>query len=176
MTARAPRASSVAVTLAVALGGCQCNDTSAPATAGSSASAASSPQGRHPVKLLHPDAGPPPPGPKLAALTIAELQPYLPQLGDALVPLGMSPDGKQVRGAYCVQATDARAAADQIAADLTASGWAGAASRGEPPTTGVSADRDGLHFSVVIRGVDVAACPQAQHRFAANVTAFRLSG
>lgn len=112
---------------------------------------------------------------RLAPLTVDAVQPYLPAIGDAIVPLGLAPDGKQLRGAYCVSAADARAAADQIAGDSTVAGWSGVAARGEPPITGVSADRDGLHFSVVIRGGDAVACAQAQHRYAANATIFRLT-
>ena len=54
---------------------------------------------------------------RLAPLTVDAVQPYLPAIGDAIVPLGLAPDGKQLRGAYCVSAADARAAADQIAGD-----------------------------------------------------------
>jgi len=130
-----------------------------------------------------PEAAPRPPRADAAVRAKVAMQPVtldsiaslLPAPGDVLVPLTLTPDGTQAHLAWCVAAPDAKAAAATIADALDKAGWTGAAARPQTAAATVSADRDGFHLSIVVRGSAAIACAQDKGKVAANATIFHLA-
>jgi hypothetical protein len=144
--------------------GCHCSDASEPAPA---------PPPPKPAPIV---ARPAPRKLDMQPVTVDTVQAILPAVpGDVLVPLALSPDGKQAHVAWCVPAADAHAAATLIADAMTKAGWTGASARGQAQTSGVSGDRDGFHLTVVVRGAQTPSCPMDQGKLAANATLFHAA-
>lgn len=93
--------------------------------------------------------------------------------GDVMLAAKATADGRQVHGTWCLPGSAADAVVHDLAATLTAGGWASVSTRGDATKAGVSAERDGYRLSYVVSASSAATCRAPGHYFA-SATMFRL--
>ncbi len=72
----------------------------------------------------------------------------------------------------CLAAPDFASALAQLTAALATAGYGGITTRGESPTAGITAERDGLRVGVVLAALPAGPCAEPGH-YRATVTLHR---
>ena len=107
-------------------------------------------------------------------ITAEDAAAAMPKLtGDVMIAAKATADGRQVHGTWCLPGTAADAVVHDLAATLTAAGWADVTTRGDATKAGVSAERDGYRLSYVVSASSAATCRAPGH-YLASATMFRL--
>ena len=97
------------------------------------------------------------------ALDILELFLDRPSLtAPQIIGLKQTSDQQQVHGTWCIDGTSADDVAKQIGHSLAQAKYTGLSIRGDAKKAGVSGDRDGIRFSMVVSASSAAVC--APHR------------
>jgi hypothetical protein len=106
-----------------------------------------------------------------APLTVEDAAKAMPPL-DAreLVPPALSPNGRQVRFSYCVDAEDIDTAARALVANLSSASWGKIASRapdGAAQTArhGIAAEKGDLRLSITVQAVRRSGCDASVNQF-----------
>jgi hypothetical protein len=106
-----------------------------------------------------------------APLGVEEATRLMPPLdARTLVPPALSPNGRQVRFTYCVDAENIDAAAKTLVANVQGASWGKVASRAPDGATatqrhGIAAEKGDLRLSITLQAVRRSACDASVNQF-----------
>jgi hypothetical protein len=106
-----------------------------------------------------------------APLNVEDATKLMPPLdARTLVPPALSPNGRQVRFTYCVDAEDIGAAAKTLVANVERAGWGKVASRAPDGATatqrhGIAAEKGDLRMSITLQAVRRSGCDASVNQF-----------
>ena len=116
-----------------------------------------------------------------AALSLEEAERDMPRLdARSLGPAAVSPNGKQVRFSYCVDAQDIAAAASSLVASLQQAGWTDVASRAPSgattsPRHGIAGKKGDLRLSITVQSTRRTGCDSSVNQFFAAASMNRVA-
>ncbi len=99
----------------------------------------------------------------------AELMPSLG--GELLLPATPTADHHQIHATWCLAANSFDSAIGAVRASLEDQRWTNIAARGDAPTAGITADREGHHLGVIVAALRAGPCAEPGHyRVTATLT------
>jgi len=170
----------VVVPACVLLAGCKDKQQApapAPATAPKPAPTQTTPKPSLPAET--PPAAPTAPSEEPAKppgkpISVAEATAALPALtSPQIIALKQTSNQEQVHGTWCIDGTSADDVAKQIGRALAQAKYTAISIRGDAKKAGVSGDRDGVRFSMIVSASSAAVCAAPAHYFA-SATIFKL--
>ena len=107
-------------------------------------------------------------------ITVAEATAALPSItAPQIIALKQTSNQEQVHGTWCIDGTGADDVAKQVGHELAQAKYTDISIRGDAKKSGVSGDRDGIRFSMVVSASSAAVCAAPAHYFA-SATIFKL--
>ncbi|HEX5063089.1 MAG TPA: hypothetical protein VFV99_27125 [Kofleriaceae bacterium] len=114
------------------------------------------------------------PAPPGKPITVAEATAALPTItSPQLIALKQTSNQEQVHGTWCIDGTSADDVAKQVGHLLAQAKYTGISIRGDAKKAGVSGDREGVRFSMVVSASSAAVCAAPAHYFA-SATIFKI--
>ena len=107
-------------------------------------------------------------------ITVAEATAALPAItSPQIIALKQTSNQEQVHGTWCIDGTSADDVAKQVGHLLAQANYTGLSIRGDAKKAGVSGDREGVRFSMVVSASSAAVCAAPAHYFA-SATIFKI--
>jgi len=116
-----------------------------------------------------------------ASLTVEDATRAMPQLdARSLGAPALSPNGRQVRFTYCIDADDLATAAQSVAAGVERGAWQKVTSRApggatSSPRHGIAAEKGDLRLSITVQAIRRTGCDSSVNQFFAVAAMNRLA-